>query len=89
MDPEVISDKPGSCPKCGMALEPRTISLQEEENPELIDMTRRFKISLVLTIPVVFIAMHHMVPGFSLEHFISPLLLRGIELALATPVVLW
>jgi P-type Cu+ transporter len=89
MDPEVISDKPGSCPKCGMALEPRTISLEEEENPELIDMTRRFIISLILTIPVVFIAMHHMVPGFSLEDFISPLLLRGIELVLATPVVLW
>ncbi|MFA4917822.1 MAG: heavy metal translocating P-type ATPase [Thermodesulfovibrionales bacterium] len=89
MDPEVISDKPGSCPKCGMALEPRTISLQEEENPELVDMIRRFKVSILLTVPVVFIAMHHMVPGFSLEHFISPLLLRGTELVLATPVVLW
>ena len=89
MDPEVISDKPGSCPKCGMALEPRTISLQEEENPELVDMVRRFKVSILLTVPVVFIAMHHMVPGFSLEHFISPLLLRGIEFMFATPVVLW
>lgn len=89
MDPEVISDKPGSCPKCGMALEPRTISLREEVNPELVDMVRRFKVSILLTVPIVFIAMHHMVPGFSLEDFISPLLLRGIELALATPVVLW
>ena len=89
MDTEVISDKPGSCPKCGMALEPRTISLQEEENPELIDMTRRFKVSIMLTVPIVFIAMHHMIPVFSLEHFIRPLLLRGIELVLATPVVLW
>jgi Cu+-exporting ATPase len=72
-----------------MALEPRTISLQEEENPELVDMVRRFKVSILLTVPLVFIAMRHMVPGFSLEHFISPLLLRGIELVLATPVVLW
>jgi YHS domain-containing protein len=48
MDPEVVSDKPGSCPKCGMALEPRIISLDAEENPELIDMKRRFRISLAL-----------------------------------------
>ena len=89
MDPEVLSDKPGSCPKCGMALEPRTISLEEKENPELVDMMRRFKVSVVLTVPVVFIAMHHMIPGFSLERLISPEILRWLEFLLATPVVLW
>ena len=89
MDPEVLSDKPGSCPKCGMALEPRIISLEEEENPELIDMKRRFRISLALTIPVVFIAMHHMIPGLSLEGIINFAALRWLEFLLATPVVIW
>lgn len=89
MDPEVLSDKPGSCPKCGMALEPRTAMLTEEENPELKDMTRRFKVSVVLSVPVVFIAMHHMIPGFSLERLINPEVLRWLEFLLATPVVLW
>ncbi len=89
MDPDVISDKPGSCPKCGMALEPRIVTLEEKENPELVDMSKRFKISLALTIPVVFIAMHHMIPGLSLEHFINTDLLRIFELVFTTPVVLW
>ncbi len=52
MHPEIIRDAPGSCPKCGMALEPKTITSEEEENPELIDMTRRFKVSVALTIPL-------------------------------------
>ncbi|MBE0427697.1 MAG: heavy metal translocating P-type ATPase [Nitrospirae bacterium] len=89
MHPEIVSDKPGSCPICGMALEPRTAMLEEEENPELIDMTRRFKVSVVLTIPVVFIAMHHMIPGFSLKDYIAPQILKWTELFFATPVVLW
>jgi P-type Cu+ transporter len=89
MDPEVVSDKPGSCPKCGMALEPRTITLDEGENPELTDMKRRFIVSAALSVPVVFIAMHHMVPGFSLERFISHHTLRWAEFLLATPVVFW
>ena len=89
MHPEVLSDKPGSCPICGMALEPRTAMLAEEENPELKDMTRRFNISVVLTVPVVFIAMHHMIPGFSLERLINPGVLRWLEFLLSTPVVLW
>ena len=89
MDPEVLSDKPGSCPKCGMALEPRTISLDEGENPELTDMKRRFIVSAVLSVPVVFIAMHHMIPGFSLERFISHHILRWPEFLFATPVVFW
>jgi Cu+-exporting ATPase len=89
MHPEIIKDIPGSCPICGMALEPRTAMIGEEENPELIDMTRRFRVSVILTIPVVFIAMHHMIPGFSLEHFIKSEVLRWMEFFLATPVVLW
>jgi Cu+-exporting ATPase len=89
MHPEIILDAPGSCPICGMALEPRTILLEEEKNPELINMMRRFKVSVVLTVPVVFIAMHHVIPGFSLEHYISPTVLRLLELFFATPVVLW
>jgi P-type Cu+ transporter len=89
MDPEVVSDKPGSCPKCGMALEPRTITLDEGENPELTDMKRRFIVSAALSVPVVFIAMHHMLPGFSLERFISHHILRWTEFLFATPVVFW
>ena len=76
MHPEIVRDAPGSCPICGMALEPRTITLEEPDNPELRSMTLRFWVSVVLTAPLIVIAMMH----------------RGtpvIELALATPVVLW
>lgn len=89
MHPEVIQDTPGSCPICGMALELRIVLHEEKENPELIDMTRRFRVGIALTIPVVFIAMHHMIPGFSLEHFIRSVVLRWLELLFATPLVLW
>lgn len=89
MHPEVVQDTPGSCPLCGMALEPRKAMIEEAENPELIDMTRRFKISVMMTIPVVFIAMQHIIPGFSLEQWIKPNVLRLLEFLLATPVVLW
>lgn len=89
MHPEVVRDTPGSCPICGMALEPRTISLEEEENPELIDMMRRFRVGVVLTIPLVIIAMRGLIPGLSLERFFSQELLVWIELLFATPVVLW
>src|SRR5262245_8636860 len=50
MHAEIVRDKPGSCPICGMALEPRTISIEEEENPELTDMSRRFWVGVVLTL---------------------------------------
>jgi Cu+-exporting ATPase len=89
MHPDVVQDTPGSCPLCGMALEPRTVMVEEAENPELIDMTRRFKLSIIFTVPVVFIAMHHMIPGFTLERWIKPEWLRVLEFLLATPVVLW
>lgn len=89
MDPEIVRDASGSCPICGMALEPQTITLEEVENPELIDMKRRFRVSIVLTIPVVFITMFSHIPGFSHEHFASSKVLRWLEFLLSTPVVLW
>lgn len=90
MDPEILQDKPGSCPICGMALEPNTITAEEEENPELIDMTRRFWFSLVLSLPVVLIAMRHLIPGMTaIERIVQPDILKWLELILATPVVLW
>ena len=57
MHPEIVRSGPGSCPICGMALEPRTVTAVEEDNPELRDMTRRFWISLALTVPLLVIAM--------------------------------
>ncbi len=89
MHPEIVSDRPGSCPKCGMALEPRTITAEEEENPELIEMTRRFKVSAVLSVPLVYLAMGGMLPTLAPERFLPAGILRWLELALATPVVLW
>jgi P-type Cu+ transporter len=89
MHPEIVRDAPGSCPKCGMALEPRTVTI-DEENPELEDMTRRFWISTVLTIPLVVFAMVRHFPGAH-DLFSSTITMYApwIELALATPVVLW
>ena len=77
MHPEVVRDRPGSCPICGMALEPRTISAREEESPELRPMTRRLLIGALLTAPLLILDMFHW-RG-----------LGGLELALATPVVLY
>ncbi|HXB57705.1 MAG TPA: heavy metal translocating P-type ATPase [Vicinamibacteria bacterium] len=87
MHPEVVRSEPGSCPICGMALEPRTPPAVEERNPELEDMTRRFWASLVLTVPVFLLAMTDMLPGRPLH---VPARAQGLwEMALATPVVLW
>ena len=89
MHPEIVRDVPGDCPICGMALEPKAAVSEEEENPELIDMTRRFRVSLVLSIPLILIAMRGMIPGLQLDWIISPGFLKWIELIFATPVVLW
>ena len=89
MHPEIVRPEPGFCPICGMALEPRTVTLEEEANPELVDMTRRFWISLVLTAPISFLAMSDMIPGQPLQRIVSPQLLNWLQLLLATPVVLW
>jgi Cu+-exporting ATPase len=89
MHPEIVRSEPGSCPICGMALETKTITLEEEVNPELIDMTRRFWIGVALTAPIFFFAMSDMIPGQPLQRLISFQIMNWIQLALATPVVLW
>jgi P-type Cu+ transporter len=89
MHPEIARPGPGACPICGMALEPRTVTAKEEENPELRDMTRRFWISVILTVPLLAIAMADMLPGMPVAHALPVGWLPWIELALATPVVLW
>ncbi len=86
MHPEIVRPQPGFCPICGMALEPRTVAAAEEENPELRDMTRRFWWSVILGIPLIALAMLRMGP---LMHVLSPRLASWIEVALATPIVLW
>lgn len=89
MHPEIVRQEPGSCPICGMALEPRTVTTIEEDNPELHDMTRRFWVSVVLTIPLMGIAMADMLPGMPIQRVLSSGVLPWIELLLASPVVLW
>lgn len=89
MHPEVVSEVPASCPICGMALEPRTITLEAETNPELEDMSRRFWGALALTLPVFVVAMGEMIPGQPLESLASKPMLAWIQFILATPVVLW
>src|SRR4051812_32178458 len=89
MDPEVESTEPGACPKCGMAREPATPSLDDEANPELQDMQRRFRISLAFTAPVFLLGMSDLIPGQPVQHAVSAQLLAWVEFALATPVVLW
>jgi len=89
MHPEIVRDAPGTCPICGMALEPRTITVEEEENPELVDMTRRFWISVVLSLPVFLIGMNDVLPGRPMERIVSMDALGWIQFVLATPVVLW
>jgi Cu+-exporting ATPase len=88
MHPEIVRDEPGDCPICGMALEPRTVTVEEEENPELIDMSRRFWVSVPLSALVLFLAMGKMIfPGVSalIPHQAG----IWLEMLLATPVVLW
>ncbi len=86
MDPEIVQDGPGTCPICGMALEPMMPSLDEGENPELTDFRRRFWWSLPLSVATFLLAMLAMTP---LLHALSPNVRVWIEFALATPVVLW
>ena len=88
MHPEVVRDAPGSCPKCGMALEPRTATATDE-NPELAAMSRRFWVSLLLTVPLFLLAMAHMVFVEQFAMWFHGHTLSYIEFALATPVVLW
>jgi Cu+-exporting ATPase len=89
MHPEIVRDAPGSCPICGMALEPRTASLEEEENPELREMSLRFWVSVTLSVPLLLIAMSEFIPALDLESLMPMRVWGWIEMALATPVVLW
>jgi Cu+-exporting ATPase len=88
MHPQIIRDAPGSCPICGMALEPRIVT-GEEENAELIDMRRRLWITAVLSVPLLIIGMSEFIPGAPLARWLSMSTRPWIQLALATPVVLW
>ncbi|MCB9540269.1 MAG: heavy metal translocating P-type ATPase [Myxococcales bacterium] len=90
MHPEVEQEGPGDCPKCGMALEPKTATLEEPgENPELRDMTRRLWVAAGLAIPVVLIAMGDMLPGRPVSSLLPGRVRPFVEMALAAPVVLW
>src|SRR5712671_1170953 len=87
MHPEIVRSEPGACPICGMALEPRTVTLGGE-NPELADMSRRFWTSLLFTVPAFVLGMSDFVPGMPVQRALGRWL-PVIELVLATPVVLW
>jgi Cu+-exporting ATPase len=89
MHPQIVRPGPGVCPNCGMALEPSTVIAEEPENPELVSMTRRFWVSVALTIPVLVLGMSDLIPGQPLQHFLTMRTMGWIELALASPVVLW
>ena len=88
MHPQIVRDAPGPCPVCGMALEPRIVT-DDAENPELIQMTRRFWIGVALTLPLLAVMVSDFLPGHPLQHLIPMHLLGWIEFAFATPVVLW
>jgi Cu+-exporting ATPase len=89
MDPEVSSPVPAACPKCGMALEPETITLDDKPDPELANMTRRFWVALVLTVPIFVYGMAEMIIGHHAMHLLPARMLATLELALAAPVVFW
>ncbi len=89
MDPEVVETQPGACRICGMALEPKVVLLEEERNPELEDMTRRFWICLGPSILVMLLAMAEMIPGLSLPQDFTGSTRNWVQWLLTTPVVLW
>lgn len=89
MHPEIVRDAPGPCPLCGMALEPRTVTLEEGKNPELVEMTRRFLVGAALSLVLLLIAMGEMLPGNPILRVVPMRSIIWIQLALATPVVIW
>ncbi|HEV7995242.1 MAG TPA: heavy metal translocating P-type ATPase [Stellaceae bacterium] len=89
MHPEIVRDGPGSCPICGMALEPMTPSAGDAANPELRDMTRRFWVGVALSLPLLALAMGRDLAPAAFAALIAPRPAVWLELALATPVVLW
>jgi Cu+-exporting ATPase len=88
MHPQIVRDAPGSCPICGMALEPREVTA-EDDNPELADMTRRLWISVALAAPMLALMVSAFLPSMPLQHLFSARIWAWIEFGLATPVVLW
>jgi Cu+-exporting ATPase len=88
MHPQIVRDGPGSCPICGMALEPREATV-EEANPELANMTRRLWISVALAVPMLALMVSAFLPSMPMQHLFSARTWALIEFALATPVVLW
>jgi Cu+-exporting ATPase len=89
MHPEIRQKGPGSCPICGMALEPVTVTLDDQPNEELVDMTRRFVWGVVLTAPILALMIDEFIPGHPLHRLIPADAINWLELALATPVVMW
>jgi len=89
MHPQIRQVGPGSCPICGMALEPVEVSAEAQPNHELADMSRRFWIGLVLTLPVFILEMGSHIPGLGLHDLVLPATSTWVQFALATPVVLW
>jgi Cu+-exporting ATPase len=89
MHPQIVRQGPGSCPICGMALEPREVTEGEDDNPELRDMTRRFWISVTLTTPLLALMLSEMIPGRPLQHLLGSASVSWVQFIFATPVVLW
>src|ERR1039458_4766516 len=91
MHPEVQQDHPGNCPKCGMTLEPKTVTTgtDDAENADLRDMTGRFKVGAVLALPVFVLAMAHLIPVLGKQSWVDSDVSRWLQFALATPVVWW
>ena len=89
MHPEIRQKGPGNCPICGMTLELEEVTLSDEPNHELLDMTRRFKWSVLFSVPLFALAMSEMIPSFSAHELLGEPLFKWIQLILATPVVLW
>ena len=88
MHPQISRQEPGNCPLCGMTLEPRETTA-EEVNPELVDMTRRFRISVALTVPLLALMVSDLFPSMPLQHMMTARTWAWIEFALASPVVFW
>jgi Cu+-exporting ATPase len=89
MHPEIRRDEPGSCPICGMALEPVQATVETGPSAEYLDMSRRFRVSLILTVPLLLLAMGDVLPFWPREGVISPVIDRWVQFVLASPVLLW
>src|SRR6266478_5814317 len=90
MHPQIRRDQPGSCPICGMTLEPIAATGEPKaENSDAKDMTLRFWVATILAAPVFLLAMAHFIPGLHLAHWIPPRLNQWIQFLFTTPVVLW